>query len=210
MKQPRISVVDYGRGNVSSVITALRQLSYSKAVVASQPELLPLSDVLILPGVGAFGACRNAIRDADLTEALEDWVSARQKPILGICVGMQLMGSSSTEHGHHQGFGWIDGSVDLIKPAGQLAVPHVGWNEVEVLDEESPFFGVCNHQDFYFDHAYAFRHGSPSCAATTNYGGPICAIVARDNLVGVQFHPEKSQSNGLRFLRKFVDWSIRC
>lgn len=179
-------------------------MKVGSATAASQIED---ADILILPGVGAFNSCWSAISRAGLAEPLRTATAERTKPTLGICVGMHLMATSSSEHGYHRGFGWIDGHVSRIEPSDYLVVPHVGWNVVEGLDRNHPISSACHGRSYYFNHSYAFDYNTQSSKATTEYGGPICAVVAQDNLVGVQFHPEKSQVNGLRFFRQFFKWA---
>jgi len=123
---------------------------------------------------------------------------------------MQLMGTSSTELGTHAGLGWLNGRVDKITPSGGLPVPHVGWNEVTTTSEAQPLQSVFDRRHFYFDHSFAYLRETDSSVAVADYGGPICAMIAHENILGVQFHPERSQVNGLKFFRRFVEWAISC
>lgn len=160
---------------------------------------------VVLPGVGAFGFCAGRLRASGMLPALAEWALVKRRPLLGICVGMQLLADSSEELGEQAGLGWIGGRVEKLRPGGAgVRVPHVGWNTV-VFDED---FGECargSASECYFDHSFAYgapRHGR--VVARCDHGQTFCAAVRRDNIVGAQFHPEKSQASGMRFLRSFV------
>ena len=162
----------------------------------------------VAPGVGAFGDCLAGLRALPgMVEALQENVIARGKPFLGICVGMQLMATRGLEHGVHQGLGWIAGEVRGIKGAG-LKVPHMGWNDLRLKVPSHPLFAGVNSGDHaYFVHSYHLVPEQPSdVVADVDYGGPIVAAVGRDNIVGTQFHPEKSQALGLRLIANFLAW----
>lgn len=208
-----VVVIDYGAGNLCSVDNALRVAvggdGGAEVSVSSDPEVIARADRIILPGVGAFGQCIGALRSASgIEEAMTAAVKGRGVPFLGICVGMQLLATEGVEHGTHDGLDWIGGTVARIAPADPgLKVPHMGWNSV-ALDSDHPALAkLPQGAAAYFVHSYAFAVAAPRHElATTDHGGSIAAIVGRDNILGVQFHPEKSQAYGLAFLRGFLEW----
>lgn len=173
------------------------------------PDKLAQADRVVLPGVGHFADCMAGLKARDgLIEALEAEVIAGAKPFLGICVGMQLMADKGFEDGETAGLGWISGRVEQIEPRGGLQVPHMGWNEIQPAQPHDVLSGLDNLSHVYFVHSYAFNSSSDTTiAATTEYGQTITAAVARDNLFGTQFHPEKSQKAGLQLLANFVKWT---
>jgi glutamine amidotransferase len=179
--------------------------------VTSEPDEVRAADRVVLPGVGAFRDCRAGLSSvAGLESALSETVHARGRPFLGICVGMQLMASRSLEFAETEGLGWIPGTVSRIAPGFAGAkVPHMGWNAVDVARPHALFDGLDPGDDphAYFVHSYALHPDDrDAVVATTDYGGPIVAAVARDNLAGTQFHPEKSQALGRRLLANFLAW----
>ena len=177
-------------------------------VVTSSPDQVRSADRIILPGVGAFADCMTGLTSIDgMRAALEDAVIERARPFLGICVGMQLLADSGLEHGRTQGLGWIGGTVEEIE-ADQLKVPHMGWNNLEI-DQPHPIFdGIESGDHAYFVHSYHFKAANPkNILAHVDYGGYITAVVGRDNILGTQFHPEKSQSLGLKLIANFLQWS---
>jgi len=201
----RIALVDYGAGNLRSVHNALVAAGASDVAVTDDPTVVRAADRIVLPGVGAFAACRNALASLPgMVEAIEGTAIRAGRPFLGICVGMQLMADAGEEHGVHPGFGWIGGTVRLLAPADpSLKVPHMGWNEVRSAGEHA----LLLPGEAYFLHSYAFDVADPADRlAVTDHGGPVTAAVGRDNLIGVQFHPEKSQTYGLGFLTRFINW----
>ncbi|MEQ1760505.1 MAG: imidazole glycerol phosphate synthase subunit HisH [Vicinamibacterales bacterium] len=198
-----ITIVNYGMGNIGSVANAFRRLGATWDV-ASSPAQVRTARALVLPGVGAFRSAMRNIRELALAEALTDAVLTRRVPFLGICLGLQLIAEESSEGGPTQGLGWIPGEVRALEPAGELPVPHVGWNQVEFLGTAPLFNRIDQAAHFYFDHGYALRSGDSVVTATCDYGGRCVAAVQRDNIYAVQFHPEKSQRNGLRVLRNFL------
>ena len=202
-----VAVVDYGMGNLDSVRRAL-EVGGATVVVTSDPEDLAEADRIVLPGVGAFGIAMDNLRERGLDQALREQVVEQGAPFLGICLGMQLMAATGSEHGSHQGLGWIPGSVDRLEPTVEdPRIPHVGWNEVHPTVDHPLFDGVEADRDFYFVHSYAFRCDQPAEAlATTPYAGGFTSVVGRDNYVGVQFHPEKSQQVGHALLANFLRW----
>lgn len=205
----KIAIVDYGAGNLRSVANALAAAAGARAVnvvTTGAPENVRTADRIILPGVGAFGQCAAALRALPgMEEALEEAVIRKGRPFLGICVGMQLMADSGQEHGVHKGLGWIGGDVVRLQPTDEgLKIPHMGWNRVKPARVPS----LVEPGEAYFVHSYHFRVADPAhLAATTDYGQRITAAVVRDNLLGVQFHPEKSQRFGLALLERFLDWN---
>ncbi|MBB4285333.1 imidazole glycerol phosphate synthase subunit HisH [Roseospira goensis] len=211
-----VAIIDYGSGNLRSAAkaferAALESKSAARIVVTSRPDDVRRADRVVLPGVGAFGDCKRGLDAvAGMAEALTEAVRDRGRPFLGICVGMQLMAREGHEHGTHPGLGWIDGVVDPIRPADPaLKVPHMGWNTLTLTQPDHPVLaGVHSGQHTYFVHSYAVVLDAPDQAlATTDYGGPITAMVGRDTMVGTQFHPEKSQATGLRLIANFLRWT---
>jgi glutamine amidotransferase len=212
-----VAIIDYGSGNLHSAAkaferAALEQGSSLAVKVTSKPEDVLGAERVVLPGVGAFADCRQGLaRIAGMIEALEESVRRRGKPFLGICVGLQLMAERGLEHGLTQGLGWIPGEVRAIEPSDPLLkIPHMGWNALALRGNHALFDGIPTGEaglDAYFVHSY---HLVPACAdalvATTDYGGPITAFIAKDNLAGSQFHPEKSQKLGLALLANFLKW----
>ena len=205
-----VAVVDYGMGNLDSVRRAL-EVCGATVLVTRDPADLVDADRIVLPGVGAFGVAMDNLRDRGLDAALTEQVVQLGAPFLGICLGMQLMAASGTEHGEHQGLGWIDGSVDRIVPtADDARVPHIGWNEVHPTVDHPGFAGIEADRDFYFVHSYAFRCTEPgSSLATTPYAGGFTSAVGVGSAVGTQFHPEKSQQVGQQLLRNWLAWDGR-
>ena len=203
----RLALIDYGMGNLTSVRTACESLGAAVEVVSSGKELSG-ADAIILPGVGAFGEAVKNLEARGFWESLQREVIDRQTPILGICLGMQLLADSSTEYGDHRGLGWIRGSVRRMTVQPGVRLPHVGWNNVQftqlpwLFERVQQYGGSQPH--FYFDHSYALSCDDRYVSATTDYGGEVIAAIQSGHIFGVQFHPEKSQVNGLRVLKQFV------
>lgn len=197
-----IGVIDYGMGNLYSLGKALERLGYSFEFVSAR-DRLEAYDGLILPGVGAFGDAMENIRKLGLDKAIHAYV-ASGKPILGICLGMQLLFSRSEEHGEHQGLGLLPGEV--VRFQGDYKVPHMGWNQLALRNEGNLLLdGVANGDYVYFVHSYHVKVGeSDDLLATTNYFQSVTAIVGRQNVYGMQFHPEKSGVTGMRLLQNFA------
>jgi glutamine amidotransferase len=200
-----VGVVDYGAGNLRSIGNAFDHLAVAVKRVEGASELAGISHV-VLPGVGAFGFCAARLRASGMLPALEQWSLADGKPLLGICVGMQLLADFSEELGTQQGLGWGGGSVLALDPvAGVARVPHVGWNSVAFI-EDCGEFRSGEGADFYFDHSFAYQDPSrATVVATCTHGRAFAAIIRRGNILAAQFHPEKSQSSGMRFLRSFLE-----
>lgn len=208
-----IALIDYGSGNIHSAARALRVAANDakktrEIKVTSDPEALRQADRIVLPGVGHFADCMEKLSAKDgLIEALEAEVLTGDKPFLGICVGMQLMATRGLEDGDTPGLGWIPGTVARIAPAGNLPVPHMGWNEIRAERDHPLLAGMGDGAHVYFVHSYAMQADDPAhVLATTDYGGAVSACIGRDNLFGTQFHPEKSQATGLRLLSNFITW----
>lgn len=200
-----IALIDYGAGNLHSVHNALIKAGARDVVLAADGEVVRRAERIVLPGVGAFRACRDGLYALPgVVEAMTEAVQARGVPFLGICVGMQLLADEGEEFGSHDGLGWVPGSVRLIEPAdANIKVPHMGWNDVTPATPHP----LIVPGEAYFLHSYHFAAADPAhVLATTDHGGPIVAAVGRDTIVGVQYHPEKSQSYGLSFLSRFLEW----
>jgi glutamine amidotransferase len=203
-----IALVDYGAGNLHSVHNALLAAGAGHVHVTSDPDLVRGARRIVLPGVGSFRACAQGLRSiAGLVEALEERVVEGGVPFLGICVGMQLLATRGREHGTTRGLGWIAGEVLAIErtdPA--IKVPHMGWNDVLPMPRGHAA-GLIERGEAYFLHSYHFvPDEGRDVAAMTDHGGGLAAAVARDNVLGVQFHPEKSQAYGLALLARFLEW----
>ena len=209
------ALVDYDSGNLHSAQKAFERMAQEvgggEVTVTSDPDVVARADRIVLPGDGAFPACRNALmRDrAGLYDAIEDAVNSKAKPFLGICVGMQMMASWGREYTDTKGFDWIVGEIVKITPdSPTLKVPHMGWNDL-VLDGTHPVLeGVSTGDHAYFVHSYHFKTADPAHRlAHVDYAGDITAIVARNTMIGMQFHPEKSQKTGLRMIANFLKWT---
>ncbi|MGB8278197.1 MAG: imidazole glycerol phosphate synthase subunit HisH [Methylovirgula sp.] len=210
-------IVDYGSGNLHSAHKAFeraaREAGLSMPIsVSGDPEAVRQAERIVLPGVGAFADCRRGLGSVPgMIEALSEAVLTRGRPFLGICVGMQLMATRGLEHEVTKGFGWISGDVAMIAPADKaLKIPHMGWNTLDVSRPHPLLAGIPTGPQglhAYFVHSYAFTGMAPKeLVASTDYGGEIVAIVGRDNMVGTQFHPEKSQALGLAVIGNFLRW----
>jgi len=211
-----VAIVDYGSGNLHSAAKAFersaRESGHDQPIVVTRdPDVVRKADRVVLPGVGAFADCKRGL-DAlsGMVEALEDAVLKQGKPFLGICVGMQLMASAGVEFGTHKGLDWIKGKVVVLDPADRsLRIPQMGWNDLQLAGASHPALaGTKAGEHAYFVHSYHFVAERPQdVLATVDYGGPVTAIIGRDNLLGVQFHPEKSQHVGLNLLTSFLKWT---
>lgn len=213
----RVSIVDYGSGNLHSALKAFERAARESALVAdivltSDPDRVAKSDRIVLPGVGAFADCRAGLDSVPgMVDAIQDSVVARARPFLGICVGQQLMASRGLEKTVTPGLGWIAGDVVEISPAdSNLKIPQIGWNTLEVLNRHPLLDGIPTGPEgwhAYFVHSYHIAVENPQeRIAVTDYGGQVTAIVGRDNMVGTQFHPEKSQKLGLALIGNFLKW----
>ncbi len=209
----RIAVVDYGSGNLRSVAKALAAVAAADetVLVTDQAAELATADRIVLPGVGAFADCyRGLLALPDMLPLLRRRVLEQAVPFLGICVGMQLLADAGYEHETSDGLGWIGGAVREMTPPDGGKIPHMGWNSLHLTQAAHPLFaGIAEETHMYFVHSYHFQPTDPQAVlATVDYGQPIVAALGRGNIVGTQFHPEKSQAAGLRLLRNFLDWGV--
>lgn len=205
----KIVVVDYGSGNLRSAAKALERVAQSPVAVTADPETVARADYLVLPGQGAFADCLAGVQAIDgLYEAIVDFTLTQAKPYLGICVGMQLMATRGLEHGVHEGFGWIPGDIVPIQPSDpRLKIPQMGWNTLTESGPPHPVLAGLEGEDVYFVHSYAFETAQPDHQLmVTDYASDVTAVVGRDTMIGTQFHPEKSQTVGLKLLSQFLGW----
>ncbi len=209
----RAALIDYGSGNIASAAKALSraaaQTSGHEIVVTADPDMVRKSERIILPGVGAFADCMRGLGAVPgMVEALNESVLRGGKPILGICVGMQLMATAGREFGVHNGLNWIGGEVIAMQPADpMLKIPHMGWNEIEMVQNHPLFAGLDSSANAYFVHSFEMKPANNAhLLATTDYGGAVTAAIGKGNIVGTQFHPEKSQAVGLKILGNFLSW----
>jgi glutamine amidotransferase len=212
-----VAIIDYGSGNLHSAAKAFERAAAEAGLastirVTSDTAEVRAADRIVLPGVGAFADCRRGLDAVSgMVEALQEVVREKQRPFLGICVGMQLLASRGLEYTVTPGLGWIPGDVALIVPEDQsLKIPHMGWNTLHRQDDHALLDGIETGPEglhAYFVHSYALTPEKPEdVLALTDHGGPVTAIVARDNIVGTQFHPEKSQKLGLKLIANFLGW----
>jgi glutamine amidotransferase len=201
-----LALIDYGAGNLHSVANALKAAGARDVAITADADLVAKAERIVLPGVGAFGACAAALRAVPgMIEALDRRVRGEGAPFLGICVGMQLMAETGEEHGVHAGLGWMAGTVAMLAPSDPVAkVPHMGWNDVVPQSPAASPHALVEPGEAYFLHSYAYR--GAGVIATTDHAGAVTAAIGRDNLLGVQFHPEKSQRYGLALLERFLTW----
>ncbi|WP_315918409.1 imidazole glycerol phosphate synthase subunit HisH [Mesorhizobium sp. SP-1A] len=213
----RVAIIDYGSGNLRSATKAFERAAREAGIAAeieltADAERVRGADRIVLPGVGAYADCAAGLRAVEgMWEALEETAIAKARPFLGICVGMQLMSERGLEKTVTKGLGWIAGDVAEIQPADPaLKIPQIGWNTIEVKQQHPLFAGIPTGPDglhAYFVHSYQLRAARPEqVLAVTDYGGPVTAAVGRDNLAGMQFHPEKSQALGLALIANFLRW----
>lgn len=197
-----VALIDYGAGNLHSVHNALKAAGAADVAVTADPEIVRKADRVVLPGVGAFAHCRDALWGiAGMVDAMAEAALQAGRPFLGICVGMQLLADRGEEHGVHTGLGWIAGDVGPLTVADPaLKIPHMGWNDVTPTVPHP----LIAPGEAYFLHSYAFT--GADVLAVTRHGGPVTAAIGRDSIVGVQFHPEKSQAYGLALLERFLAW----
>ncbi len=202
-----IGVVNYGMGNIKSMVNAIEYLGYEAIVTDRGGELSDCSHI-ILPGVGAFGDAVGNLRKSGLDKHLEDLVLEKKKPFLGVCLGLQLLAKTSSEHGSHKGLGWIDGEVHGLKSSREIKVPHVGWNSIKVVKEHPVFKDIKDaYAIFYFVHSFhMICNDKNDVCAVCAYGQEFPAAIVKDNIVATQFHPEKSQDNGLMLIKNFLEW----
>ena len=203
-----IAVIDYGAGNLRSVVNAFEAIG-QQPLVTNNPADLTRASAIVLPGVGAFGDGMKTLRDLNLIEALNEQIIGKKKPYLGICLGLQFLAREGFEHGTHKGLGWIDGTVQRIVPNDdKYRIPHIGWNDIQVRQPIPLFENLEEEPVFYFVHSYhlVVEGDSPDVVTSTCWHGTaVTASVQKDNVYAVQFHPEKSQQNGLKLLENFVE-----
>ena len=204
-----IALIDYGAGNLHSVKNALAAAGARHIAVTDDPAIVRGAKRIVLPGVGSYKSCYQGLTGIPgMVDALEERVLVKGVPFLGICVGMQLLATRGLEYGASRGLGWIEGEVHLIERTdAEIKVPHMGWNDV-MLTPHHGDHALIEEGEAYFLHSYHFQPvNGRDIAAMTDHGGGLVAAVARDNIVGVQFHPEKSQAYGIALLRRFLDWN---
>jgi len=206
-----VALIDYGSGNLASAAKALARAANGKSeiVTTADPEVVKDAERVVLPGVGAFADCMKGLSAVPgMVEALREKVLKEGAPFLGICVGMQLMATVGVEFGRHAGLGWIAGEVVKIAPDDpNLKIPHMGWNELNILTKHPLLKGIETGAHAYFVHSFELKAALPEdLIATTDYGGPLTAMVGNENIAGTQFHPEKSQATGLKLLENFLSW----
>jgi glutamine amidotransferase len=213
----RVAIIDYGSGNLHSAAKAFERAAResaadSKIIVTTEPTIVAQADRIVLPGVGAFADCKRGLEAVPgMRQALENAVRAGGRPFLGICVGMQLMATRGLEFEVTEGLNWIEGEVRTIEPKDPaLKIPHMGWNTLHVVNPHPLLDGIKTGPDglhAYFVHSYQLVASDRSAiVAETDYGGPVTAMVAKDNMAGTQFHPEKSQALGLKLIANFLTW----
>lgn len=201
-----VAIVDYGMGNLHSVSKAVERLGYDCLVTGDREQIMA-AESIILPGVGAFGDAMRQLRSSGLDEVVKE-AAAAGRPMLGICLGMQLLFETGEEHGKHAGLGLLPGSVVRFEPRDGYKVPHMGWNRLEFVQPEHPLLAELEEGHVYFVHSYHALADAKDLLAVTNYGHPVTAIVGRDRVFGMQFHPEKSGELGIRLLGRFLRlWS---
>lgn len=198
-----IAIIDYGVGNLQSVVNALDYIG-ARSMITADPSAILSADQILLPGVGSFGRAMENIHRVALAPVLEKAVFEEKKPLLGICLGMQLLTERGTEGGDSQGLGWIEGVTEQLE-FGQMKVPHVGWNRTQVQNDCPLFRGLESAADFYFVHSYVVKCKASEVIGRCTYGYEFAAAVRKGNIYGTQFHPEKSQEPGLLVLRNFAE-----
>ena len=211
-----VSIVDYGTGNLNSVAKALevaaRNIGKTIIIkVSNKPKDILESDKIILPGQGSYRQCAIGIKNiSGLWNSINEFVLIKKKPIFGICVGMQLFSDQGFEEKVTPGFGWIKGAVKKIKLNDkELKLPHMGWNEINIIKKNNLFLDIKNLSHFYFVHSYVFEvENIENIICTTDYEKKLTAAVLKENIFGTQFHPEKSQENGIKLLSNFLNWSL--
>ena len=206
-------IIDYNSGNLRSAEKSFQlmseELNMGQVKVSNKPEDVVNADRVVLPGVGAFADCKHELSSImGLYEAIEAHVKTG-KPFMGICVGMQMMATCGHEHGYHEGFNWIKGDVKIMEPNDKnLKIPHMGWNNLNILNSHPVFNNINENDHVYFVHSYHFEvENNNNLLANVDYGGKITAAVAHENIIGTQFHPEKSQSVGLQIIKNFLQWN---
>tara|TARA_B100000029_G_scaffold490517_1_gene549616 strand:- start:138 stop:779 length:642 start_codon:yes stop_codon:yes gene_type:complete len=210
-----IGIIDYGSGNIRSVAKSFERAVIELGVgakinIIKNAEELRKMDRIVLPGVGSFGDCMHSLKSIeDLFETLNEVILKKSKPFLGICLGMQLLADLSHEYGKHKGLGWIGGKVIPIdRSLPSVKIPHMGWNSVKIIKQHAIFNNIKDEEDFYFVHSYKFiSETKENICAETFYHQDISAVLIKNNIIGTQFHPEKSQNLGIQFIKNFIEWA---
>ena len=209
---PSVALIDYGSGNLASAAKALARAAEGtglEIVTTADPAVVKAAERIVLPGVGAFADCMRGLSAVPgMVTALREKVLKEGAPFLGICVGMQLLATVGREFGEHMGLGWIAGEVVKIEPGDpSLKIPHMGWNELKIVQRHKVLEGIESGAHAYFVHSYHFKPALPDdLLASTDYGETLTAVIGNENIVGTQFHPEKSQETGLKLLANFLRW----
>jgi len=198
----KVCILDYGSGNVKSVYNLVSYLGY-EVVISNEEMVIKSATHIILPGVGSFGAAMVKIKDQIPFPILETEIVHRKKPFLGICVGMQVLVEKGYEHGEHDGLGWIPGTVEKLV-VENVPLPHIGWNDVIIIKDSVLFNELEDINDFYFVHSYAVKTEGSYIVTNTNYESNFCSCLQKENIYGVQFHPEKSQRAGQKLIHNFL------
>lgn len=200
-----IAIIKYGMGNIASVQKAIDRLGY-RSVITDNPKEIKQADFIILPGVGSFAKAMENLQKSGLDSILTQEVVKNKKPFIGICLGMQLLATYGNEPGNVKGLGWIDGEVVKIKARTDLRVPHLGWNDIKITENNKKFYKEFDGLDYYFIHSYHFEaKDKKDVVLTVKYGAPMVAALQKRNIYATQFHPEKSQNAGTRLLKKIID-----
>lgn len=200
----KIVIADYGMGNIKSIVSTLNYLGVENITISADFDILKNADKIILPGVGAFGKAMSQIKENNLDKYLKEIVVEKGKPLIGICLGMQLLGNSSTEDGFTEGLGFVNAHCIKFDNT-DLKVPHVGFNQLRIDNKLKIYDGLPSEADFYFTHSYKMVSEDEINQSYCNYGSDFIASFEYNNIVGVQFHPELSQKNGLRLLKNFIE-----
>ena len=206
IKLPKICIIDYGMGNLRSVVNALEFSLDCNVSISNQNKDIESSDILILPGVGSFNDAMTNLEDRNLCEKLNNEIIIRKKPLIAICLGMHLIMDSSEEGDFKKGFGWVSGSVKKFKLPNTYRVPHMGWDNIMIKKRSDLFKGIEANPDYYFVHSYHLDCDDSYVVASCDYGYEFPAVIQKENILAFQFHPEKSHKNGLRLLSN----SINC
>lgn len=207
MSALNIVIVDYKMGNIKSIENAIRHIGYNDITISSDHSVIEGAECIILPGVGAFADAMYSLTEMGLIEVLNKKAIEEKKPVLGICLGMQLFFESSEEKRDTKGLGWIPGKVQYIRPGKNLRVPHIGWNSLIINRNKSIFDFLSHDKDYYFVHSLHAVCDDKYILAKFEYGEEMVAAVKNENVIGMQFHPEKSQKNGLAAIKSFLNWA---
>ncbi|NVK31263.1 MAG: imidazole glycerol phosphate synthase subunit HisH [Gammaproteobacteria bacterium] len=210
MEKLTIAIIDYDMGNVKSIENAINYVGNFNIIITADSSAILSADVIVLPGVGAFPDAMKKLTERGLVSVLHQAVNEQKKPTLGICLGMQLLFDSSEEKVFTKGLGWIPGKVVYMKPDAGLRVPHIGWNSLQVSANDAIFGFLNQDKDYYFVHSLHAVCEDQYVLARCDYGGVMTAAVKNNNVIGMQFHPEKSQKNGLAALQSFFQWAQMC